>query len=575
MTRGSRVTSAGLPSAISCTLFSAHVCSDSFISACITCSIMSTVTPLSRIARITGDISETSCGLRPASTSSSKRSFGSVASARASSRRLRPAMVRSRAGLSSRPERPTRSAMLSAWASAALRCARCRCDPTAMFSRTVCPANGCAIWKVRVIPRRQMRCGASPVTSCPRKLTEPASGSRNPERMPNSVDFPAPLGPMSEVMLPAGTARVTSSTALRPPKLRDRRCASSMSGALGREAPEQSADAARQERDHRDQHRSHRHRGTVGEVGIDVLEILDVERAGRGHQRRRKHDRLELDAEHVHAERRGRVFVVAHRRQPRAVARVLQPPGQEKAGERQGENDVQKPRLALELEIERGRLERHEQPDAAGRELDRVGENPENLGEGERHQREVRAAQPVAERERADEGAHRGAAGDRSRQAQPRIHSEVDLERGACVGAGAEKSRVTEGILAAEASEDIPGLAEQRRIERHDDQIEHEARRHERWHERDGAANEEDRVERLHARPAPKSPRGRNRRMAMKMTKMPIWPRLSPSHNPPTDSTTPMMKPPSNAPAKLPMPPSTTMVKAISTKPLPTCGLTY
>ena len=156
---------------------------------------------------------------------------------------------------------------------------------------------------------------------------------------------------------------------------------------------------------------------------------------------------------------------------------MLQPPGQEEAGERQGENDVQKPRLALELEIERRGLERHEQAHAAAGELHRVGENAKNFRESERHQREVRAAQPVAERERADEGTRRGAADDRKGQAQPGIRPEMDLKGGARVSAGAEKRCVTEGILAAE---DIPGLAEQRGIERHDDQIEDDARRDER-----------------------------------------------------------------------------------------------
>ena len=39
------------------------------------------------------------------------------------------------------------------------RCRRDRCAPTAMFSRTVRPANGCTIWKVRAMPRRASRCG--------------------------------------------------------------------------------------------------------------------------------------------------------------------------------------------------------------------------------------------------------------------------------------------------------------------------------------------------------------------------------------------------------------------------------
>src|SRR5206468_4602380 len=128
---------------------------------------------------------------------------------------------------------------------------------------------------------------------------------------------------MSEVMLPAGTARLASSTAFRPPKLMDTWRASSISSGP-REAPQQSGDAARQKRHHRDQHRSvdhqahtgcvaHQiagelaeqlqrrgaeeraenraqpaddraeqrldgHRGSVGDMGIDVVEILHVER---------------------------------------------------------------------------------------------------------------------------------------------------------------------------------------------------------------------------------------------------------------------------------------------------------
>ncbi len=35
----------------------------------------------------------------------------------------------------------------------------------------------------------------------------PESGARNPETTPNSVDFPAPFGPISAVMPPAATAR--------------------------------------------------------------------------------------------------------------------------------------------------------------------------------------------------------------------------------------------------------------------------------------------------------------------------------------------------------------------------------
>ena len=73
---------------------STKTCSARLITACMTCSIITMAMPRSRIAWITGTMSRISDGLSPASTSSSSRSFGSIASARASSSRLRPATVR-------------------------------------------------------------------------------------------------------------------------------------------------------------------------------------------------------------------------------------------------------------------------------------------------------------------------------------------------------------------------------------------------------------------------------------------------------------------------------------------------
>ena len=59
----------------------------------------------------------------------------------------------------------------------------------------------------------------------------------------------------------------------------------------------------------------------------------------------------------------------------------------------------------------RYRLERDEQPDAGAGEPDGVGEDAQHFGEGQRHEREIGAAQAVAERREADEGGDR-----RSRQ---------------------------------------------------------------------------------------------------------------------------------------------------------------
>ncbi len=75
-----------------------------------------------------------------------------------------------------------------------------------MFSATVSPAKGWTIWKVRAMPRRARRCGASAVTSCPSNRTCPSLGVRKPEIIPNRVVLPAPFGPMSPVIEPAGTA---------------------------------------------------------------------------------------------------------------------------------------------------------------------------------------------------------------------------------------------------------------------------------------------------------------------------------------------------------------------------------
>src|SRR6218665_605447 len=119
-------------------------------------------------------------------------------------------------------------------------------------------------------------------------------------------------------------------------------------------------------------------------------------------------------------------------------------------------------------------------------------------------------------------------------------------------------------------------MRDERGVERHHHEVEHGAGPGEQRHAADQHGKERDARElpasRIHAL-APNRPCGRNS-TTRKMAKMPIWPSDSPRQRPPSDSATPTSKPPASAPAKLPMPPSTTMVKATSTKPPPTCGLT-
>src|SRR5438477_6521034 len=67
---------------------------------------------------------------------------------------------------------------------------------------------------------RQRRGGGRPVMSAPAKRTRPASGAMAPLMMPNSVDLPAPFGPMIPSASPSASARsVPSATMMAPNRL--------------------------------------------------------------------------------------------------------------------------------------------------------------------------------------------------------------------------------------------------------------------------------------------------------------------------------------------------------------------
>src|SRR6476620_5305111 len=83
-------------------------------------------------------------------------------------------------------------------------------------------------WNERLIPMRQMRCGAAPVMSRPASHTRPASGRRCPVMMLNRVDFPAPLGPMTAAICRRLAAKLTPATAANPSKDFLMSCTSSM-----------------------------------------------------------------------------------------------------------------------------------------------------------------------------------------------------------------------------------------------------------------------------------------------------------------------------------------------------------
>ena len=186
----------------------------------------------------------------------------------------------------------------------------------------------------------------------------PWSGRRKPDSSPNSVVLPAPLGPTSALMLPAGTARLTSCTAFRPPKLMDsaqlaaachfssaargpleqpRRRLAAAADAARREGHDQDqhhavdhhADAGqlaeqvarqvgqrvqRQRAQHRSPQRAHaaddgahqrldRHGRAEGDGRVDVLKHLHIEGAGRAHEGRRQRDAAQLHAQRIDAAR--------------------------------------------------------------------------------------------------------------------------------------------------------------------------------------------------------------------------------------------------------------------------------
>src|SRR5262249_4943921 len=75
-------------------------------------------------------------------------------------------------------------------------------------------------WKVRAMPRETIACGRRPTRLPPSRRMSPSSGRSSPVIRLKTVVFPAPFGPMSPTIPPAGITRSTSLTATRPPNRR-------------------------------------------------------------------------------------------------------------------------------------------------------------------------------------------------------------------------------------------------------------------------------------------------------------------------------------------------------------------
>ncbi len=153
-------------------------------------------------------------GTSPASTSSSSSTRGRLASARASSSRLRPAVGRPLLCTSRHCRVPTRSTTSAATRSASpARWYRRRMAATATFSSTVIEPNGRISWNVRTMPAcgDPVRCEPGDVAAV--EVHAAAVGLSAPATRLNRVVLPAPLGPMMPWMLPSSTSKATSSTA--------------------------------------------------------------------------------------------------------------------------------------------------------------------------------------------------------------------------------------------------------------------------------------------------------------------------------------------------------------------------
>src|ERR1700722_17335046 len=193
MTSGWRLTSSGLPLAMTRPKSSAPTRSLTRMPRFMWCSTRSTETPRrSRIARISSASPSTSEWLSPPAGSSNRRSFGPLASARASSTRLRIPNDRSPAGRSATALRPNSSISASACSTIVFSSRLASgaasellknppraiaCAPTHTFSRTVMVENRATFWNVRAMPREASSCLAQLASGRPSNTIAPASGS--------------------------------------------------------------------------------------------------------------------------------------------------------------------------------------------------------------------------------------------------------------------------------------------------------------------------------------------------------------------------------------------------------------
>src|SRR5229473_4005445 len=461
------------------------------------CSTMTRVMPERWMSRTRSIASCTSRWVRPAIASSSKRTLGSVASARAISSRLRPGVPSERAGASASRLMPTRSSTARARVSASVRWEVRRNAPIITFSSTDMPSNVCGTWNVRARPSCARTSGVRSVMSWPSNKTWPEVDKRSPVRQLNSVDLPAPFGPIRPRMSPCSSVTDAASTALKLPKaFVTLRASRSMGGsccncwlrgfaaprpepldqgqyAAGLKARDQYDDGAVNDEGqacalaaeqvvgdflqrHQDRrtyqrteqqagaaqrrHDQHLHGDQDAEPGfrIDEYEHHRVKRAGDAGQARAQHEGVELGAACGRAERTRRAFGIPDGAEVKSHPAIGHPPGDAERDQKNQEKQIIVGQRRGEGEIEHGSRHGRVAETDGGSEKFGVGhDQSDEFGHRDGRHAEIMTRQP--QRRHADHGGdhyaddNAGGNADQRRQREMRIRS----HRG--VGAAAEE----------------------------------------------------------------------------------------------------------------------------------------
>src|SRR5438034_577357 len=298
-----------------------------------------------------------------------------------------------------------------------------------------------------------------------------------------SVVLPAPFGPMMPRRSPWRTWRLTSRTAVRPPKRFVTRSSVSTSSP-GSEAPGEADQSLGGEAHHEDEGRAVDDEVDPGEPRLEArecraqvrLERRDQDRAEEGAEGgaqtaddrvQREPDR-EVDREDVEGVHEADVL-----RPQRAADRRQRGAERHREDFQSAARDAERPDAGAERDRDALRAGREAAPAA--------GADQEHLRERDRGEREVWAAETV--RKVADRPAGGEREHDPEDQPEPRALLEARSHQGRGVGADSEECGVTERDLAGIAAGHVPGGRERTPHEDQDQAVEDEGVADDEWRE--------------------------------------------------------------------------------------------